>query len=147
MGCGSPPQFHWLKINSAKQTQNAEFTGQRSIIVKMPAANTHSVLNFRHFKSHIWWKPWNSLQQTCDIHHSKVWVQLVPFGPSRYICGHSLFKRQQQNSTQRGAVPAWWRSCCHSYVETPPPMCAALCPHSSCHTSCHSSSADDTHNL
>ena len=42
------PSLDPLKIYAAKQTQNAEFTGWKSAIGRMPAAKFHSVPNFRH---------------------------------------------------------------------------------------------------
>ena len=133
-------------INS-KRTQNAEFMEWRSVTVKKPAVKLHSVPGFRHFVSLVGQKSSNLPEQTYRAHHLKVSAQLVPLHPSQNTNSHSLFKCPWPNNTHQGAVPVLWKSCCHSYVVTPPPMYAIRCPHSSCHTNCHLSSADKTHNL
>ena len=92
-------------INSAKQTRNEEFIGQSSIIVKMPAANTHSVLSFRHFNP--------ISDRNLEIHCSKPvtftiqrsecnWFHLVL--RTTYVAIHFL-SANDENSTQSGAIP------------------------------------------
>ena len=75
------PSLDRLKIYTAKQTQNAKFTGWKSVIGTMPAAKSHSMPHFRHFLFLAGQKSWNVSEWTCHVHHLKVWAELVPLSP------------------------------------------------------------------
>ena len=153
-------------INSAKQTRNAEFTGQSSIIVKMPAANTHSVLSFRHF---------NPISDgNLEIHCSKPvtftiqrsecnWFHLVL--RTTYVAIHSLSANDETAHNverylcDRGVVVIVMRRlhlpCAQHYVlilhVTPVVTRHLQTTHTTYslgyRTSCHLSSAENTYNL
>ena len=89
------PSFHWLKTDSVKQAQRVEFTGQKSITVKLPA-KSHPVPSFRRFMSLVYWVSWNLLEQICGAHHSKVWAQLfllilyAVFNPVQFLSNNCV---------------------------------------------------------
>ena len=85
------PSLDWLEIYSAKQTRNAEFTGRKSAIGRLPASKSHSVPSFRYEGSLVRRKSWNL--ETCDAHRSEVPAQLVPLCPACcWWCARCIFQ-------------------------------------------------------